>query len=52
MFSKALHFAFGVDANYVKYARVLMTNLVHQHIGRALCFHLAYDGMQKEDGSG
>lgn len=49
MLSKALHFAFGVDANYVKYAGVLMTNLVHQHIGRFLCFHLAADGMQKED---
>lgn len=49
MFSKAIHFAFGTDADYVKYAGVLMTNLVHQHIGRPLCFHLAVDKLQKHD---
>lgn len=47
--ANAIHFAFGVDANYVKYAGVLMTNLVHQHIGKQLCFHLAMDGLSKED---
>lgn len=26
-----------------------MTNLVHQHIGKQLCFHLAMDGLSKED---
>jgi len=43
------HFGFGVDARYVKYAGVLMTNLVHQHLGQPLCFHLACDGIGEED---
>ena len=38
MKKRTLHFGFGVDANYVKYAGVLMTNLVVLHqIGRASC---------------
>lgn len=38
------HFAFGVDANYVKYAGVVMTSIVLRHIGRPVCFHLLCDG--------
>ena len=44
-----LHIALGVDANYIKYAGVLMTNLVHQHIGRQLCLHLAVAGVTEEE---
>lgn len=44
MSEQVYHFGFGVDARYVKYAGVLMTNLVHQHLGQPLCFHLACDG--------
>ena len=44
-----LHIALGVDANYIKYAGVLMTNLVHQHIGRQLCLHLALAGVTEEE---
>lgn len=38
-------FAFGVDANYVKYAGVVMTSIVLRHIGRPVCFHLLCDGV-------
>lgn len=49
MSEQVYHFGFGVDARYVKYAGVLMTNLVHQHLGQPLCFHLACDGIGEED---
>lgn len=49
MSEQVCHFGFGVDARYVKYAGVLMTNLVHQHLGQPLCFHLACDGIGEED---
>jgi len=44
-----IHIALGVDANYIKYAGVLMTNLVHQHIGQQLCLHLAIDKLTEEE---
>ena len=43
------HFAFGVDANYVKYAGVMMTSIVWNHPGKPICFHLACDGLHEED---
>ena len=43
------HFAFGVDANYVKYAGVMMTSIVWNHPGKPICFHLACDGLDEED---
>ena len=43
------HFAFGIDANYVKYAGVMMTSIVWNHPGQSICFHLACDGLHKED---
>ena len=43
------HFAFGVDANYVKYAGVMMTSIVWNHPGQPICFHLACDGLHEED---
>lgn len=43
------HFGFGVDANYVKYAGVLMTNILLTHLGRPVCFHLICDGIHAED---
>ena len=49
MSEQVYDFGFGVDANYVKYAGVLMTNLVLQHPGRQLHFHLACDGINEED---
>lgn len=42
-------FAFGVDANYVKYAGVMMTSIVCNHPGQPICFHLACDGLALED---
>ena len=47
--SQTYHFGFGVDANYVKYAGVLMTNIVQLHPDRQLCFHLACDGIEDSD---
>ena len=35
MSEQVYDFGFGVDANYVKYAGVLMTNLVLQHPGNS-----------------
>lgn len=49
MKEQVYHFGFGVDANYVKYAGVLMTNLLYQHREQPLCFHLACDGITEED---
>ncbi|WP_418585042.1 glycosyltransferase family 8 protein [Phascolarctobacterium faecium] len=49
MKKRTLHFGFGVDANYVKYAGVLMTNLVVLHPDRELHFHLACDGIEAND---
>lgn len=49
MSEQVCHFGFGVNADYVKYAGVLMTNLVLLHPGRTLCFHLACDGIDKAD---
>ena len=43
------HFAFGVDANYVKYAGVVMTSIVWNNPGQPICFHLACDGLHDED---
>lgn len=42
-------FAFGVDANYVKYAGVMMTSIVWNNPGKAICFHLACDGLSEAD---
>ena len=42
-------FAFGVDANYVKYAGIMMTSIVLNHPGQPVCFHLACDGLTEED---
>ena len=43
------HIGFGVDANYVKYAGVLMTNIVLIHLGQPICFHIVCDGLYEED---
>lgn len=42
-------FAFGVDANYIKYAGVMMTSIVLNHPGQAICFHIACDKVAPED---
>ena len=42
-------FAFGVDANYVKYAGVMMTSIVLNHPGQPICFHVACDGLDEAD---
>ena len=42
-------FAFGVDANYVKYAGVMMTSIVLNHPGQPVCFHLACSGIDEAD---
>lgn len=39
-----MQFAFGVDANYVKYAGIVMTSIVLNHPGYPVCFHLICDG--------
>ena len=44
-----MHFGFGVDANYVKYAGILMANLAMLHPDRPLYFHLACDGIEAAD---
>lgn len=49
MSEQVCHFGFGVNADYVKYAGVLMTNLVLLHPGQTLCFHLACDGIDETD---
>lgn len=49
MNKQTYHFGLGVDANYVKYAGVLMTNLLLQHLGQPLVFHVACDGINAED---
>lgn len=41
--------AFGVDANYVKYAGVMMTSIVWNNPGKPICFHLACDGLDEAD---
>lgn len=46
MSEKVYHFGFGVDANYVKYAGILMTNLTELHPRQRLCFHFACDGIR------
>lgn len=43
--------AFGIDANYVKYAGIVMTSIVWNNPGQAICFHLACDGIMAEDRS-
>ena len=43
------HIGFGVDANYAKYAGVLMTNIVLAHLGQPICFHIVCDGLYEED---
>lgn len=43
-------FAVGVDANYVKYAGVMMTSIVLNHPGQPICFHVACDGREEADG--
>ena len=43
------HIGFGVDANYAKYAGVLMTNIVLTHIGEEIYFHIACDGLYEQD---
>ena len=42
-------FAFGVDANYVKYAGVVMTSIVLNHPGQPVTFHLICDRLLVED---
>ncbi len=46
---KEIHVAFGVDANYVKYAGVMITSIVLNQPGETICFHLACDGLNAED---
>lgn len=41
--------AFGVDDNYVKYAGVMMTSIILNQPGQAICFHLVCDGLNPED---
>ena len=41
--------AFGVDANYVKYAGIVMTSAVLQNAGEAIGFHLVCDGITEAD---
>jgi lipopolysaccharide biosynthesis glycosyltransferase len=43
------HIGFGVDANYAKYAGVLMTNIVLTHLGQPIYFHIVCDGLYEED---
>lgn len=43
------HIGFGVDANYAKYAGVLMTNIILKHPNQCVCFHIACDGMYEAD---
>lgn len=43
------HIGFGINAEYAKYAGVLMTNIVLTHIGQEICFHIACDGLHEED---
>lgn len=43
------HFAFGVDANYVKYAGIVMSSIVLNHPGHPVTFHLICDCLLKED---
>lgn len=49
MSEKVYHFGFGVNADYVKYAGILMTNLTELHPERRLCFHFACDGIEAGD---
>ena len=49
MEKRTMHFGFGVDANYVKYAGILMANLAMLHPDRPLYFHLACDGIEAAD---
>ena len=43
------HIGFGVNADYAKYAGVLMTNIVLTHLGQPICFHIVCDGLYEED---
>lgn len=49
MSSEEFHFAFGVDADYAKYAGIVMTSIVLQHPGHPVSFHLAVDRLLPED---
>ena len=39
---KKYHFAFGVDANFVKYAGIVMTSIVLNNLGKSFCFHIIF----------
>lgn len=41
--------AFGVDANYVKYAGIVMTSIVLNHPGQPITFHLVCDRLLVAD---
>lgn len=43
------HFAFGVDANFVKYAGIVMTSIVLNNMGKSFCFHVVLDSINEED---
>ena len=43
------HCAFGVDANYVKYAGIVMTSIVLKNPGHPVAFHLFAKGINDED---
>lgn len=43
------HCAFGVDANYVKYAGIVMTSIVLKNPGHPVVFHLFAKGINDED---
>ena len=43
------HCAFGVDANYVKYAGIVMTSIVLKNPGHPVVFHLFTKGINDED---
>lgn len=49
MSSEIYHIGFGVNDKYVKYAGVLMTNIVLKHLGQPIYFHIACDGIYDID---
>lgn len=49
MKEKAFHCAFGVDANYVKYAGIVMTSIALQNVGHPVVFHLFCKGIHEDD---
>ena len=49
MKEKAFHCAFGVDANYVKYAGIVMTSIALQNVGHPVVFHLLCKGIHEDD---